>query len=362
MKWKQALIFVILVSLFPLATFFYFQNRYQKIVVTSNKNLTISPTITPTPDPDRSFSVLLLGYGGAGHDGPFLTDTMILARISPKLQKVDLISLPRDMWVSIPTSDTASISAKINSAYTIGIQDDKYPHKAAEFTGKAGGGELSKYVVSQVTGISPDYFLAVDFSAFTKVIDQLGGIDVKVSQTFDDQFYPIDIGVSDTCGKSPEEIKALEATMSGDKLDQQFTCRYEHLHFDKGLVHMDGVTALKYARSRHSATDGGDFNRSERQRLVIEAVKNKVVSLNFFSKIIPIINTLSAHLVTDIDLKTMESYLTRAAEFSQYKINSLAITDQNYLKIGISKDKQSILIPKLGEANFTDIQNYLKEN
>jgi LCP family protein required for cell wall assembly len=331
-------------------------------VVIPNKNLSISPTVTPTPDPDRSISILLLGYGGAGHDGPYLTDTMILAKISPKLQTIDLISLPRDMWVNIPTSDSASISAKINSAYTIGIQDDKYPDKATKFTGPAGGGELAKYVVSQVTGIIPDYFLAVDFSGFTKVIDQLGGVDIQVSQTFDDEFYPLDIGVSDNCGKSDDDIKALEATMSGDKLDQQFTCRYEHLHFDKGLQHMDGATALKYARSRHSTTDGGDFNRSERQRLVLEAVKSKIVSLNFFSKIIPIVNTLSNHLVTDIDLKTMDSYLTRAPEFSQYKINSLAITDQNYLKMSSSKDGQSILIPKLGENNFTDIQNYLKTN
>ncbi|MFA6007466.1 MAG: LCP family protein [Candidatus Shapirobacteria bacterium] len=362
MKWKQVLIFVLVVSLFPLATFFYFQNRYQKIVVTSNKNLAVSPTITPTPDPDKTFSILLLGYGGAGHDGPFLTDTIILARINPKLQKIDLISLPRDLWVNIPTSDIASVSAKINSAYTIGIQDEKYSNKAIEFTGKAGGGELSKYIVSQVTGISPDYFLAVDFSGFTKIIDQLGGIDIKVLKTFDDEFYPLNIGASDTCGKNPDEIKSLEATMSGDKLDQQFTCRYEHLHFDKGLVHMDGATALKYARSRHSSTDGGDFNRSERQRLVVEAVKNKVISLNFFSKIIPVVNTLSSHLVTDIDLKSMELYLARASEFSQYKINSLAITDQNYLKMGVSKDSQSILMPKLGENNFTDIQTYLKEN
>ena len=362
MKWKQVLLFIFLVSLFPLATFLYFQNRYQKTVVIPNKNINISPTITPTPDPDRSFSVLLLGFGGAGHDGPYLTDSIILTRINPKLKTIDLISLPRDLWVSIPVSDTASISAKINSAYTIGIQDEKYPDKNVEFTGKAGGGEMSKHLLSQITGIKVDYFIALDFSGFIKVIDQLGGIDLQIPKTFDDEFYPLDIGATDNCGKSNDEIKALEATLSGDKLDEQYTCRYEHLHFGKGFQHMDGTTALKYARSRHSSVDGNDFNRSERQRLVLEAVKNKVVSINFFGKIIPIINTLSGHLTTDINLKTMELYLTRAPEFSQYKINSLAVTDQNYLKLSVSSDKQSILIPKLGENNYTDIQNYLKQN
>lgn len=332
------------------------------MLVIPNREISVTPTATPTPDPDRTFSVLLLGYGGAGHDGGYLTDSITLARINPKLQKIDLISLPRDLWVSIPTSTTASHSAKINSAYAVGIDDRQYKNKSVEFTGKAGGGEMSKYLVSTVTGIKPDYFLAVDFSGFTKAIDRLGGIDIQITKTFDDEFYPIDIGTTDLCGKSEDEIKAISATMSGDKLDQQFTCRYEHLHFDKGLQHMDGVTALKYARSRHSAIDGGDFNRSERQRLVIEAIKDKVVSINFFSKIIPVIETLSSHITTDIELKTMETYLARASEFSQYKINSMAITDKNFLKIGVSSNKQSILIPILGEGNFSDIQKYLQEN
>jgi len=332
------------------------------MVVIPNRTLNISPTVTPTPDPNRDFSILLLGYAGANHDGGYLTDSIMLARISPKLQKVDLISLPRDLWVVMPISTTATQSAKINSAYAVGISDKKYPNKAIEFTGPAGGGEMSKYVVSAVTGIKPDYFFAVDFSGFTKAIDQLDGLDVKVAKTFDDEFYPLDVGTTDLCGKSEDEIKAISATMSGDKLDQQFICRYEKLHFDKGLNHLDGITSLKFARSRHSQTDGGDFNRSERQRLVVEAIKNKIVSLNIFSKIIPLIKTLSSHIKTDMSFSEMEQYISRAPEFSQYKINSLAITDKNFLKMGISKDHQSILIPILGENNFTDIQIYLNNN
>lgn len=332
------------------------------MIVIPNKNIEISPTVTPTPDPDRDISVLLLGYGGVGHDGGYLTDSIILLRIKPKIQEIDLISLPRDLWVSIPVDIGITHLSKINYAYYAGIDDKKFPNKAVEFTGSAGGGEMSKYVVSQVTGIRPDYFFAVDFSGFIRAVDQLGGLDVQVTRTFDDEFYPLDIGATDLCGKSDEEIKAIEATLSGDKLDQQFTCRYEHLHFDKGLVHMDGTTILKFARSRHSATDGGDFNRSERQRLVLESFKNKIVSLNIFGKIIPIIKTLSNHIKTDMSFTQMESYLPRALEFSQYKINSLAITDKNFLKMGLSNDRQSILIPILGENNFTDIQNYLKNN
>ncbi len=362
MKWKYLIIFILLVSIFPLITYFYFHSRYQKILVTPNKKADISPIPTPTPDPNRPFSILLLGYAGYGHDGGFLTDSIILARVNPKIEEIDLISLPRDLWVKFPQSVIASHSAKINSAYAVGIDDKRYPHKAIEFTGKAGGGELLKYLVFEVTAVKPDYFIAIDFSGFIKAIDRLGGIDVSVPSTFDDEFYPLDIGATDTCGKNEEEIIALTATLSGEKLDQSFTCRYEHLHLEKGIQHLDGTTALKYARSRHSVSSGGDFNRSERQKTVLEAVKKRIISLNFFNQITPLINTLSNHLITDINLSTMESYLLKSPQYSQFKINSKAITDKNYLKIGKSSDGQSILIPKLGENNYTDIQNFLRYN
>lgn len=363
MKKKYFIVAIFLALLLPVLAYFYLSSQYKKMVVTPNKNTTVTPTVTPTPDPDRPFSVLLLGFGGPGHDGPFLTDSIILARISPKIETVDLISIPRDLWASVPISDSASHSAKINSFYSVGLDDRHYPQKYTEFTGKAGGGELAKKAITKVTGITPDYFIAVDFSAFTKVIDKLGGIDVLVARTFDDPFYPIEtvgVGVTyDNCGKTDEEVKALSATMSGEKLEREFPCRYENLHFDRGLQHMDGTTALKFARSRHSPTDGGDFNRSERQKLVIEAIKNKVVSLNFFGKIIPVINTLSYHITTDLDENNMEKYLLRAPEISKYKINSLPISDQNFLKASISSDRQSILIPKAGEFNYQEIYDYL---
>ena len=109
-----------------------------KIVVVPNRPEIITPTVS-TPDPDRSFSVLLLGFGGPGHEGPFLTDSIILARVNPKLESVDLISVPRDLWVSLPISDTATHSAKINSFYTVGLDNRRYPEKYPEFTGPAGG-------------------------------------------------------------------------------------------------------------------------------------------------------------------------------------------------------------------------------
>ncbi len=335
---------------------------YNKVFVKANvpkQDISVTPTATPTPDPLAPYSIAMLGYGGGNHDGGLLTDSIMVAQIIPREEIIKLISIPRDLWVPIPIDGNETKNFKINAAYAIGHDDKQYKNKKIEFTGKAGGGELSKYVIQNVLGINIDNFIAIDFEGFTKTIDILGGIEVKVERTFDDIHYPIEEKVNDTCEKPEEEIKALEATMSGDKLDNMFTCRYEILHFNKGLQHMDGITALKFARSRHSLQDGGDFNRAARQRLVVTSTRDKIMSIGFLTKIIPTIKTLSYHLTTDIDLDKINKLISDANELSSYKILHIALTDQNVLINSKSSSGQWILAPQIGENNFGDIHNFI---
>lgn len=336
--------------------------KYRQVVVKVNQEKiakNVTPIPTPTPDPDAPFSILLMGYGGGVHEGGKLTDSIIVANFIPKEQKIKLISVPRDLWVSIPVAIGETKMLKINEANSIGLNDKEYPNKEIQYTGEAGGGQMAKNVLSQILGLPIQNFITINFAGFLKTIDTLGGIDVDVQKTFDDSFYPIEEKSDDNCEKSEEEITILEATVSGEKLEQQFTCRYEILHFDKGLQHMDSATALKFVRSRHSLQDGGDFNRSARQKLVIEAVKKKVISLNFISKIIPFINSLSSNLTTDIDLNQMQKLLSRADEFQDYQIESFPITNDNLLQNGRSSIGQSILIPRLGENQWQDVQSFI---
>lgn len=336
---------------------------WNKVKVTANSATTatgiITPTAIPTPDPDAPLTIALLGYGGGNHDGGFLTDSIMIARLEPKNKLITLISVPRDLWVPLPVNGNTIKMSKINAAYAVGADDKKYPHKLIQFTGPAGGGEMAKSVLSSVTGFKIDYFASIDFVGFQKVIDKLGGITVKLTRPFDDPFYPLDVGITDTCGKTEGEIATLTATMSGDKLEQMFSCRYETLHFSVGTTQMDGATALKFARSRHSTTDGGDFARAARQRLVIESIKNKVISIGFLPKIVPTIETLANHLKFDFDLALIEKLIARADEFSQYQITSLALTDQNVLMNSKSADGQYILTTRVGETNYSEIQDYL---
>jgi LCP family protein required for cell wall assembly len=363
MNKKFLYVFVIVSALFVAAAAVFTFTTYKKIVVKPHKApVTNTVVATPTPDPLRPYSILLLGYGGAGHQGSYLTDSIIVARIVPRQKQINLISIPRDLWVSIPVSESVQKTTKINAAYAIGIDDKNFPNKSIEFTGKAGGGELSKFVVSKVVGFDVDNFISLDFQGFIKTIDKLGGIPINVKTSFDDYMYPIETNINDTCGKSEDEIKSITATMSGDKLEQQFTCRYEHLHFEAGPQIMDGQTALKFIRSRHSKEDGGDFNRAARQQLLISSVKDRVLSINFIPKIIPFINTLSNNIKTDIDLDKMQEIIGKSDELSQYAIKSVALSDKNILVQSKSSDGQFILISKEGEDKWDELHDYIQSS
>lgn len=338
---------------------------YKRVVVVPNKPIiptsVMLPSATPTPDPDADFSVALLGYPGGDHDGAGLTDSILVVRVQPKKERILMISIPRDLWVKLPLSTVEGEEHwyKINAAYVLGKEDKKYPNKAIEYTGEAGGGMVVKSVLAEVLGTPIDYFLAVDFSGFMSAIDNLGGIKVKVAKSFEDPFYPIKGAEKETCEKSEEDIVAIEATISGWKLEQAYECRFETLKFEKGLAEMNGELALKYVRSRHSPTDGGDFNRARRQREVIEAVKNKVISIGFLPKIVPLISQLSYHIQTDINIEKMNEWLGRFSAFSNYEIESVALTTENVLMDSKSDSGQFILTSIDGIGYWNAVQEYV---
>ena len=191
---------------------------------------------------DRS-NVLLLGSGGENHEGPDLTDTMMVLSIDTKKKSVSLISIPRDTW-----SDT--LRDKVNSAYHYGEEKKK-----------GGGMLLAKVVVEDIIGMPIHYGLLIDFSGFKKIIDLLGGVEVNVTQAFTDNDYPIAGKERDTCPGDPTN-----------------RCVYETIRFEAGVQHMDGERALKYARSRHAdGEEGSDFARGRRQQDIIIALKDTLV-------------------------------------------------------------------------------------
>lgn len=295
-----------------------------------------------------TLNVLLLGYGGAGHQGGFLTDVIQLLHLDFETQQVAVISIPRDLWVKLPNGR----QAKINQAFTLG-EDSARP--------VASGGQVAKEMATVVTGLPIDYFMAIDFVGFQRLIgEELGGITVDIPQTLEDPWYPIKGEELNPCGKIPEEIAELTATYSGFELEKQFECRYEQLYFPQGEMHLEGGEALKYVRSRHGSSNG-DFDRSLRQQVVLTGIKEKLLSLKALEKAPEIFETFSKHIVTDFDLPAVEYLLPAIKGLGQYQLNSVILSTDNVLTSGQAADGQFILRSKAGLNQWQDVRSYLEQ-
>jgi len=336
----------------------YFIFSLKKVFVETPPSQEETSDVTPVASPSGDFiNVLLLGYGGAGHDGGSLMDTIILVSLETKEKKAALISVPRDLWVSVPTDFDSTTKHKINEAYALAL-DTRYPNKKPEFKGEAGGWALMKDAVGRVIGIPPQYFISVDFTGFKKAIEVLGDVAVNVPKTYDDYFYPVKGKELELCDKSPEEITELHQKYSGFELEKQFTCRYEHIHFDKGMVTMDAETALKYVRSRHG---DGDFGRSERGFALLSAIADKAVSLGAIPKGGKLLNSLVATTRTDLDAEAIKDLLKLLGKPEDYKMVQIHLTEDNVLKSGKGPSGEFILYPKDGMDNFTRVRNFISE-
>lgn len=357
---KRLLIFAFVASLIAAITsvlvLYFSMKAPKKTTVLQDK---LKNYVSETPE-KNAFSILVMGYGGAGHAGGGLSDANVVIYVDNDKKQVSLISIPRDLWVPIPLRSDLKQKMKINTTFAIGNDDRGYPTKQSEFKGKDGGGNMAKYVFGQTLGINIDYYAAIDFERFKKAIDALNGITVDVPVSFTDKYFPIKGNEDLLCDFPPEKVAELNATLSGFELEKQFECRYETLDFTKGPTQMDGETALKFIRSRHSDQDGGDFARGRRTVAVLEGIKNKLLSLDALNNIDEFYGQFSKMVSTDINENVVLDILSKISKPNEYKIQKLNI--QDLVKDSVSADRQSILIPNSGENNFSEIQSYIKKN
>jgi polyisoprenyl-teichoic acid--peptidoglycan teichoic acid transferase len=254
-------------------------------------------------------NILLLGIGGVGHDGPNLTDTMILLSINPEKNFVIFTPIPRDIWLK-------SISAKINAAYSLGEEK------------KNGGGMLmAKDAILETLGVEVHYTVVADFTGFEKAVDLLGGVSVYIDQDFVDPKYPKAGSENDTCGIN---ISTMSASMITEDL---FPCRYETLSFKQGLIKMTGEEALKYVRSRHAETsEGTDFARSQRQQKVLIAVKDKFFSTQTLlssTKLIELLKIYKDCIKTDIKEDEYDDFIKLFFKLKTAKYDTFVLDQGN---------------------------------
>lgn len=277
-------------------------------------------------------NILLLGIGGQEHSGSDLTDAIILVSFSPPDQKktaepIYLLSIPRDVYLP-------DIDAKVNLAYHLAREKD--PTTALLFT---------KSVVSQITGLPVHYAVVVDFAAFEKIIDVVGGIDVTVETTFDDYFYPIPGKENDPCDGDPT-----------------LRCRFEHLHFAAGPVHMTGETALKFARSRNAESpEGSDFARAKRQQKILAALKSKIFTFTTLlspNRFTAIYTALSSNIDTDIDVGKVSPLVKSAIRYRQSPIKNITLDEGLFDQPPVDQ-RGWILLPK--DQNFSQIHETISK-
>ena len=259
---------------------------------------------------DGRINVLLLGMGGENHPGGTLTDTIMVASIKPATNEVAMLSVPRDLYVSVDDYG----KDKINAAYALGEQK-KY---------SGGGMALSKETVGKTLDLPIHYTIRADFEGFSKMVDAVGGVDIDVEEDLYDPFYP----------------------------DGYYSIK-------KGRYHMDGKAALKYARSRETTSD---FDRSKRQQKIIVAVKEKVLSVSTLTnpqEMNDILSALGDHIKTDMQLWEAQKLATMFQRVDKNKIINRVLDNSEDGPLESSNAYgMYTLVPRTG--NFKEIQAIAK--
>lgn len=269
--------------------------------------------------PAGEANVLILGYGGEGHDGAYLTDSLLLLHTGG--DGTAQISIPRDLWVQIPPD--SGRYAKINSAYAYGRGEDGDP---------VAGGKLVTYKVEQVTGLATDEWLTIDFRGFRALVDALGGVDIEVENAFSSD-YP----ANDDPNIDPSWITVT---------------------FAAGKQHMDGETAIRYARARYAdvPVEQGDFARSQRQQKLMSAISAKLKSPINWWRAFGVMNALQPALKTNLAPIDLLILFLRTDTGNSAHIR---IDDSNVLENATSADGQAILQPHGGDYDL--ISQYIRQ-
>jgi LCP family protein required for cell wall assembly len=229
------------------------------------------------------------------------TDTMILFTMDPVTMTAGMLSIPRDLWVPIPNFDYA----KINTAYYLG-----------EIYNLPGGGpQLAMDTVQEVLGVPIQYYAQVDFNSFMRLIDEIGGVRV--------------IPVTDLV------------------LEEFGGTGYRTPIYAGEPVTLTGAYALSYARERYQ-TDGGDFDRSQRQQQVIMAIRDRILSFDMLPTLIShapaLYNELSSGIRTNLNLSELLQLVTLALRIDPANITQTAIGPGETVHV-ITLDGQDAYVP-----------------
>ena len=235
--------------------------------------------LNPIDPPTKPFTVLLLGSDDDSKFAPdrLNTQSMILLRVDPTTKQATMLSIPRDLWVPIPDQGVG----KISTAYQIG------------------GAQAAESAVESNFKVHVDDYVWIGLNGLVNLINKLGGVNVQVTNPVMDDFYPSDLGSSeDPYG-------------------------YYRVAVLPGAVHLDGVHALQYVRSRHGDVRG-DFARSERQQQLLLAIKAQASHLNV-ADLPTLASAFNGEIKTSISVERLRALLSIANNFDGPNVHRIVL-------------------------------------
>lgn len=270
---------------------------------------------------DGRINILLVGMRGENiPGGGLLADTILVLSMKPSENKVAMISIPRDLYVTIPGTSQKS---KINAVYAHGAEKNEAFKEMQES-------------VEQVTGLPIHYSAALNFVGFKQLIDGIDGIDVFLET----DFYE------------------TSQFVQGQECGGEFT-------LSAGNNHLDGETALCYARARENTSD---FDRTKRQQVMLKALKDKLTSLGTltdFSKLNSIMDAAGDNLKTNMSSSEMKKFYTEYASMKDAQIYQRVFenSEEGMLKVPEDAPKGAgyILIPRAGWDDYSKIHEVCKD-
>jgi LCP family protein required for cell wall assembly len=279
---------------------------------------------------DGRINILLLGRGGDGHDGPDLTDTILILSIDPVNKTANMVSIPRDLWVNVGGGNT-----KVNAVFA----NAKYKALAKNSKDEAGAEKAGIAAIEDTTtdvlGIPIHYYGMVDFQAFRQAVDTVGGVDINIP----------------------------ESAAVKDYMYDETTHKPYLLNVTAGSQHFDGLRALMFTRTRHTSARG-DFDRTERQRLFIEALSQKILSAGTYTnpvKVSQLMSDFGDHISTDFSINDSLRLAQIMKDIGTNNIKSIGLADppNNYVRTD-NINGLSVVVPTAGIGDYSAIQNYIR--
>lgn len=216
--------------------------------------------------PPEPVDILILGVDARPNDSYVArTDSVMLLNVSPGNFGVSLLSIPRDVFITVPNYG----EQRINVVNVLGEQE-----------AKGQGPALVEAGIKESFGVTIENYVRLDFQAFVALIDAVGGVDIDVPKLIIDYEYPT----------------ADNNTMT--------------IQFDPGVEHMDGTRALQYARTRHQ---DDDYQRAARQQQVIDALIKELANPLNIGKLPAVWRAIDEH--TDTDMSAWDMLRTAPALF-----------------------------------------------